>query len=71
MAGPLTGLKILDLTWALSGPFGTMLLADLGAQVIKVEIPGIGDMARFIEPFVDTEKENHPGNTVIHGRIGI
>jgi CoA:oxalate CoA-transferase len=54
MAGPLAGLKILDLTWALSGPFGTMLLADLGAEVIKVEMPGIGDMARFIEPLVDS-----------------
>lgn len=54
MAGPLKNLKILDLTWALAGPFGTMLLADLGAEVIKVERPGIGDMARTLEPIVDS-----------------
>lgn len=54
MSGPLKNLKILDLTWALAGPFGTMLLADLGAEVIKVERPGIGDVARTLEPFVDS-----------------
>jgi CoA:oxalate CoA-transferase len=54
MSGPLKNLKILDLTWALAGPFGTMLLSDLGAEVIKVERPGIGDVARSIEPFVDS-----------------
>lgn len=54
MPGPLAGLKILDLTWALSGPFGTMLLSDLGAEVIKVERPGIGDVARTLAPLVDS-----------------
>jgi CoA:oxalate CoA-transferase len=54
MSGPLKNLKILDLTWALSGPFGTMLLADLGAEVIKIERPGVGDVARTLEPFVDS-----------------
>jgi CoA:oxalate CoA-transferase len=54
MPGPLKNLKILDLTWALAGPFGTMLLSDLGAEVIKVERPGIGDMARTLEPFMDS-----------------
>jgi CoA:oxalate CoA-transferase len=54
MSGPLKNLKILDLTWALAGPFGTMLLSDLGAEVIKVERPGIGDIARTLEPFVDS-----------------
>jgi len=40
------------LTWALAGPFGTMLLSDLGAEVIKVERPRVGDVSRTLEPFV-------------------
>jgi crotonobetainyl-CoA:carnitine CoA-transferase CaiB-like acyl-CoA transferase len=47
--GPLVDLRILDLTQALAGPFCTMLLADLGADVIKVEPPR-GDMARYLGP---------------------
>ena len=47
--GPLSDLRILDLTQALAGPFCTMLLADLGADVIKVE-PPLGDMARYLGP---------------------
>lgn len=46
--GPLSGVRILDLTHAHAGPFGTMLLGDLGAEIIKVE-PPTGDMARFGE----------------------
>jgi crotonobetainyl-CoA:carnitine CoA-transferase CaiB-like acyl-CoA transferase len=55
--GPLTGTRIIDATQALAGPFCTMLLADLGADVIKVEPPS-GDMTRFGGPFTreDTEK---------------
>jgi crotonobetainyl-CoA:carnitine CoA-transferase CaiB-like acyl-CoA transferase len=47
--GPLSDLRILDLTQALAGPFCTMLLADLGADVVKVE-PPLGDMARGLGP---------------------
>ena len=55
MAGPLEGIKILDLSWVLSGPYATMVLGDLGAEVIKVERPQGGDMARGNGPFVGQE----------------
>jgi crotonobetainyl-CoA:carnitine CoA-transferase CaiB-like acyl-CoA transferase len=49
---PLTGLKVVDLTRVLAGPFCGMLLGDMGADVIKVEEPGTGDDARAWTPFV-------------------
>ena len=48
---PLKGLKVLDLTRVLAGPYATMILADLGAQVVKVEEPPQGDEARGVGPF--------------------
>lgn len=52
MAGPLDGLRILDLTQVLFGPFATMLLGDMGAEVIKIERPEVGDIARGNGPVV-------------------
>src|SRR6202451_4548404 len=46
--GPLVGVKVLDLSIALTGPYAVALLADQGAEVVKVERPGIGDIARWI-----------------------
>lgn len=55
--GPLKGLKILDFTQALAGPFCTQNLGDLGAEVVKVEAPGGGDLTRNSGPFHEADAE--------------
>jgi len=53
--GPLEGLKVLDLTRVLAGPYCTMILGDLGANIIKVEMPGTGDDSRHFGPYQNGE----------------
>ena len=53
--GPLKGLLVLDLTRVLVGPYCTMVLSDLGARVIKVEAPDVGDDSRSFGPFVEDQ----------------
>ncbi len=50
MAPPLAGVRVLDLTRLLPGPFATWILADLGADVVKVEDPRGGDWLRWLPP---------------------
>jgi len=59
MSMPLEGVKILDLTRLLPGPFGTMLLADMGADVIKVEDPAGGDYLRWGPPLASSGMSVH------------
>ena len=53
MQKPLENIRVLDLTRVLAGPFCTMIMADLGAEIIKVEIPGSGDDSRAFGPFIN------------------
>lgn len=53
--GALSGIRVIDLTRVLAGPFCTMLLGDLGAEIIKIEVPGQGDDSRRYPPFIGTE----------------
>ena len=51
--GPLSGLSVIDISSVIGGPFSTGLLADFGADVIKVELPGVGDALRALAPHKD------------------
>lgn len=60
--GPLSGIRIIELASALAAPGAARIMADQGAEVIKVEVPGIGDVLRFVGP-------NRNGVTAIHQNV--
>jgi crotonobetainyl-CoA:carnitine CoA-transferase CaiB-like acyl-CoA transferase len=67
MQPPLSGVKVLDLSRILAGPWAAQLLADLGAEVIKVERPGAGDDTRtWGPPFVEAKDGGHLGAAYYH-----
>jgi CoA:oxalate CoA-transferase len=55
MKKPLENITVIDLTRILSGPYCTMILADFGARVIKIEVPGHGDDSRLLGPHIKNE----------------
>lgn len=59
--GPLKGIRILDISTMIAAPFGATLLADFGAEVIKIELPGKGDTLRTVGPWKDNEGLRWPG----------
>lgn len=71
--GPLRGVRVVDLTRAVSGPFCTMILGDLGAEVIKVEPPA-GDLPRFAGPFTKDDTGRYYGGlfaSINRNKLGI
>ncbi|MBW1900986.1 MAG: CoA transferase, partial [Deltaproteobacteria bacterium] len=60
--GPLSGIRVVELATALAAPGAARIMADQGADVIKVEVPGIGDVLRFVGP-------NRNGVTAIHQNV--
>lgn len=59
--GPLAGIRILDLSTVIAAPFGAALLGDFGAEVIKVEMPNVGDPLRNLGPYLEGEGLRWPG----------
>ena len=62
---PLEGIRVLDLSRLLPGPFATMLLGDFGAEVIKIEDPIQGDYMRHWPPFYTSPDTNKEGAEAI------
>src|ERR687893_1982795 len=67
MSGPLAGVRVLELARILAGPWAGQILADLGADVVKVERPGAGDDTRgWGPPFVEAAEGGHLGAAYYH-----
>ena len=70
MIGFFDGIRVLDLTQGIAGPACTKMLADWGADVIKVEEPGEGDAARQWGPFADDQEDPDHGLTFLYLNAG-
>ena len=68
MDRPLTGIRIIALEQYMAGPYCTMLLADAGAEVIKIERPGSGDPRRSIPPFAEKDGTRKAGGFMAYNR---
>jgi len=62
----LSGVKVVDLSWHIAGPYCTKLLADYGAEVIKVERPDVGDPARRMGPFFHDDPHPEKSGLFLH-----
>jgi crotonobetainyl-CoA:carnitine CoA-transferase CaiB-like acyl-CoA transferase len=62
----LSDIKVIDLTWHIAGPYCTKLLADYGAEIIKVEQPGVGDPARRMGPFYKDDPHPERSGLFLH-----
>jgi CoA:oxalate CoA-transferase len=68
---PLQGIRVLDLSRVLAGPYCTMNLADLGAEVIKIELPGHGDDARGFPPMIPNSTDSAYFYGVNRGKVSV
>lgn len=66
IAQGLSDIKVLDLSWHIAGPYCTKYLADSGAEVIKVELPGTGDPARMMAPFYRDDPQIEKSGLFLH-----
>jgi crotonobetainyl-CoA:carnitine CoA-transferase CaiB-like acyl-CoA transferase len=69
-SGPLSSIRILDLTQGIAGPYCTKLFSDYGADVVKVERPGGGDVARRLGPFPNDEPHHDKGGMFLELNTG-
>ena len=67
----LSGLRIADFTRVLAGPYATMLLGDLGADVVKIEFPQVGDVTRTWGPPFDSENRSTYFQSINRNKKGI